>query len=103
MDAKQSLGEPRLLISRDALLHTAAADLARIAVSPNKRARVQIMLDTGMCRTGVCAADLDHLLNTIASHAALRLIALGTHFSEAERMNSRFTAAQLDRFRSATD
>ena len=35
MDAKQSLGEPRLLISRDALLHNAA--LVRKVIAPGTR------------------------------------------------------------------
>jgi alanine racemase len=81
----------------------AAGDVARIAVSLGKRASIQIMLDTGMTRTGVGAADFPHLFNTITAHAALRLVAVGTHFSQAEQPYSACTAIQLDRFRSASD
>jgi alanine racemase len=62
-----------------------------------------VMLDTGMTRSGVSCSELNHLLNTITSHASLKLLAIGTHFSEAERLGSDCTAAQLARFRSATD
>lgn len=81
----------------------AADDVARIAVGCGKRANVQVMIDTGMSRTGVGLEDVEALLITITSHASLRLVAIATHFSEAERLDSGFTAAQLDRFRSATD
>jgi alanine racemase len=81
----------------------AADDIARIAVSVGRRASVQIMLDTGMTRSGVSCDDLPHLLDTIASHASLKLLAIGTHFSEAERIESDCTPQQLNRFRSATD
>jgi alanine racemase len=82
---------------------SAADDVARIALSLDKRAGIQVMLDTGMARSGVSLDRLDRLLHTITSHASLRLVAVGTHFSEAERSDSTFTAAQLDRFRAATD
>ena len=82
---------------------SAADDIARIAVAMGRRCSVQIMVDTGMTRSGVDVRDFDHLLNTITSHAALRLVAIGTHFSEAERMDGGTTLDQLDRFSTATD
>jgi alanine racemase len=82
---------------------SAADDVARIALSLNRRASIQVMLDTGMARSGVSLDHLDRLLHAITSHASLRLSALGTHFSQAEKPDSPFTATQLDRFRCATD
>ena len=80
-----------------------ADDIARIAVSMGRRCSVQIMIDTGMTRSGIDVEDFDHLLNAITSHASLRLVGVGTHFSEAEKMDSDSTAAQLDRFSKATN
>ena len=82
---------------------SAADDIARIAVAMGRRCSVQIMVDTGMTRSGVDGRDFDHLFHTIISHAALRLVGIGTHFSEAERMESATTQDQLDRFSRATD
>lgn len=82
---------------------SAADDIARIAVSMGRRCSVQIMIDTGMTRSGVDTEDFSHLLNTIISHSSLRLVGIGTHFSEAERMDRETTALQLERFSSATD
>jgi alanine racemase len=82
---------------------SAADDVARIAVSVGRRAAVQIMVDTGMTRSGVDVSGFAHLLNTITAHASLRLVGIGTHFSEAEKMESAFTAHQVERFCAATD
>ena len=81
---------------------SAADDIARIAVSMGRRCSVQIMIDTGMTRSGIDLKDFAHLLNAITSHASLRLVSVGTHFSEAEKMDSDSTAVQLDRFSTAT-
>jgi alanine racemase len=82
---------------------SAADDVARVALSLEKRASVQVMLDTGMARSGVSLDRLERLVHAIMGHPSLRLAAVGTHFSEAERIDSAFTATQLDRFRAATD
>jgi alanine racemase len=82
---------------------SAADDVARIALSLGKRAGVQVMIDTGMARGGAAIDQLDRLLHTIGSHPSLRLTALGTHFSEADKADSAFTTMQLERFRAASD
>jgi alanine racemase len=81
---------------------SAAGDVARIAVALGKRCAVQVMVDTGMTRSGVATDELAHLIDAIAGQPSLRLVAIGTHFSEAERRRSSFTDTQLDRFLSAT-
>ena len=81
----------------------AADDIARIALACGKRAAVQIMIDTGMTRSGCGIDDVESLLNTIAGHASLRLVGLGTHFAESENTQSPLTIRQIDRFRGATD
>jgi alanine racemase len=82
---------------------SAADDVARIATSIGKRALIQVMLDTGMTRSGVAPEDLNGLLDTIASHASLRLSGLCTHFACAEDVGNEATAQQLAQFRGATD
>src|SRR5215212_4961051 len=62
----------------------AADDLARVATSIGKRATVQVMLDTGMTRSGVAPDELIDLLDTIASHGSLKLTGLCTHLACAE-------------------
>lgn len=82
---------------------SAAEDLARIAVNVGKRAAVQVMIDTGMTRSGALPHHLDELLHRIASRASLRLAGLCTHFASAENSEDSFTREQLLRFRAATD
>jgi alanine racemase len=81
----------------------AADDIARVAIACEKRAEVQVMVDTGMTRCGVGLEGLNDLLHRIESRPSLRLAALGTHFASAERANDPFNAEQLARFRHATD
>jgi alanine racemase len=77
---------------------SAADDVARIATSIGKRAVVQVMLDTGMTRSGVTAEDLADLIDTIQSHALLKLIGLCTHFACAEDLGGAVTSEQLSSF-----
>lgn len=81
----------------------AAEDLARIAVGVGKRANVQVMVDTGMTRSGVSVAGVDELLARVESRASLKLWGLCTHFASAENPESPFTAEQARRFADATD
>jgi alanine racemase len=81
----------------------AAEDLARVAMTCGKRGAVQVMVDTGMIRSGVPLQHLDELLQRIAARPALRLAGVCTHFANAENCDDPFTREQLLRFRSATD
>jgi alanine racemase len=80
----------------------AADDLARIAMTCGKRAAVQVMVDTGMSRSGVLTHDLADLLDRITSRTSLRLAGVCTHFANAEIGDDPFTQLQLDRFKIAT-
>src|SRR5213595_1225841 len=81
----------------------AAGDLARIALSCEKRLGVQIMIDTGFGREGMAIAGLEELVKSIEGFPSLRLAGLCTHFASAEEPGNLLTADQLRRFRSATD
>lgn len=86
------------------LCSTAAADdLARIAVACEKRASVQVMVDTGMTRAGVDAQYLQELLHKIHSRPSLNLVSICTHFSSAEEPHCNHTLNQLARFRQTID
>jgi alanine racemase len=81
----------------------AAEDVARVAVACGVRASVQVMIDSGMTRSGVCVEHVPELLNKIAARPSLRLEGLCTHFSNAEDPASPVTGEQLRRFRACTD
>ena len=83
--------------------NAAADDLARIAVACEKRASVQVMVDTGMTRAGVDAAHLQELLHKIHSRPSLNLVGICTHFSSAEDPHCNHTLNQLARFRQTID
>ena len=80
----------------------AAADVARIAIACNKRANVQVMLDTGVTREGTPLDTLPGLVTAIESHPSLRAYAVGTHFVSSEEPTSPLTSDQLRRFCSAS-
>jgi len=73
---------------------SAADDVARIATAAGCRASVQVMVDTGMTRSGVAPAGLAHVLDSIRAHAALRLTSVMTHFASAEDLGCESTAEQ---------
>ena len=81
----------------------AADDVSRVALASGRRASVQVMVDTGMTRSGVCADRLSDLLRRIDARPSLRLVGLCTQFSNAEDPASDVTAEQLARFRRCTD
>lgn len=81
----------------------AAGDLARLAIPSGKRALVQVMIDTGIAREGAPIDAIDAIVESIESHASLKLTGLCTHFSNAEEPSTDFTAEQLGRFQSATE
>lgn len=76
----------------------AAGDLARLATACNKRVAVQIMLDTGMSREGVCPVALERIAQSIVRQPSLRLAGLCTHFAGSEEAQSLFTLEQLEQF-----
>ncbi|HZL35044.1 MAG TPA: alanine racemase [Tepidisphaeraceae bacterium] len=81
---------------------SAAEDLSRVASACGRRAAVQLMLDTGMTRSGLPLDHLDDLLTRIAARPALRLAGVCTHFANAETPGDPFTAEQIARFEAAT-
>jgi len=81
----------------------AADDVARIAMHMQKRANVQIMIDTGMTRCGVNATQFDALLERVLHHASLKLTSVGTHLVNSEIPGDLLTTQQLRQFNSVID
>jgi alanine racemase len=81
----------------------AVDDVARIAGSIGKRAHVQVMVDTGMTRSGIQPSDVDEILRRIETRPSLRLVAICSHFASSEIAEHPFTQQQLDWFKDATD
>lgn len=79
----------------------AAADVARVALHLQTRARVQIMLDTGMVRCGCPADQFDALLERTLGHANLKLVGVCTHFVNGEIAGDPTTNRQLRLFDAA--
>lgn len=82
---------------------SAADDVARIAVNCQKRAPVNVMIDTGMTRGGIDQAALPDLLHRIEARSSLKLIALCSHFASCDSIRDACMIDQLRRFRAATD
>jgi alanine racemase len=82
---------------------SAADDVARIAIAAQRRALVNVMLDTGMTRGGCAPEDFDNLLLRIHTRPTLKLVSVGTHFSNSEHPTDDQTKRQLELFHAATD
>lgn len=82
---------------------SAADDIARIAMHLQKRASVQIMVDTGMRRCGVAYDEFAHVLERTLHHPTLRLDGVGTHFANSELSGNPFTLQQLRFFNRLLD
>ncbi len=74
---------------------SAADDIARVAVAAECRANVQIMLDTGMTRSGADADDAESLVRKVLDQPALRLHGLCSHFACSEEPDHPANASQL--------
>lgn len=82
---------------------SAAEDVARVAMSCGKRAKVHVMIDTGLVRCGAPVDGIAALLKKLESLSALQLVGLATHFANADVPGNPFTEDQLERFLAATD
>ncbi len=76
----------------------AANDVARIALAAGVRANVQVMVDTGMHRSGVSIDEFDHLTHVVATRPSLRLTGVCSHFAISESPHDPITQSQLQRF-----
>ena len=79
----------------------AADDVGRIAMHLRQRARVQLMLDTGMVRCGCPDEQFDALLERVIGHASLHLVGVCTHLVNGEHAGDPLTNRQLRAFDAA--
>lgn len=82
---------------------SAADDIARIAVNLQTRAYVQVMVDTGMNRSGVRQEHFADLMKRLSQHVSLRLFGFSTHFACSEDPMGEFTRQQFGLFTQITD
>ncbi len=82
---------------------SAADDIARIAMNLQMRAYVQVMVDTGMSRSGVPQEQFGELVKRLSRHVSLRLFGLCTHFACSEDHAGSFTGEQFELFSYITD
>ena len=82
---------------------SAADDVARIAAMMNKRAAVQVMIDTGMARSGVGVERAIELLHQVNQWPALRLSGVCTHMAAADMPADMIGEEQLGHFDRITE
>lgn len=82
---------------------SAADDVARVALAIGKRASVQVMIDTGLARSGVGVSRATELLEKVSRLPSLRLSGACTHFAMGEVAGDAFTDEQLNKFLAVTD
>jgi alanine racemase len=81
----------------------AVGDVARLAQARDKRASVQVKIDTGMSRSGVDDCDAHGVIEGVLRQPALRLGGLYTHFACADDEDDVATGEQFRRFCEVTD
>ena len=77
---------------------SAADDVARIAERMNRRAAIQVMVDTGMARSGVGVERALELLQQVSQWPALRLMGVCTHMAAADMPGDMIGEEQLAHF-----
>jgi alanine racemase len=82
---------------------SAAQDVARIALTCGRRAQVQVMIDTGMTRSGVAPEGFGELVARIMAMPSLRLQSLCSHFACSEDEDHTATREQFACFTRTTD
>lgn len=79
-------------------------DVVRAARRHGRRARIHVKVDTGLSRNGVTLRDLPELLDRVRSASAdVDVVALWTHFADADVPGSASAAAQQRRFTDALE
>jgi alanine racemase len=76
----------------------AVGDVGRIAIAMDRRARIQVMIDTGMTRMDASPGDLGAILEAVDAQPSVQLTGLCTHFASSEKVDDSFNAEQLRRF-----
>ncbi|MFW6066519.1 MAG: alanine racemase [Planctomycetota bacterium] len=79
------------------------AAVAEAAGQARSAAQVHVMIDTGMNRSGVPAADAPALLGAVRRTSGVELTGLYTHFASADEADKTFAREQLGAFLSAVD
>ncbi len=82
---------------------SAADDVARIAAMLHRQAHVQVMIDTGMARSGISADRALELLNQIEHWPSLRLMGVCTHLAAADMPGDFLAEEQLAHFDRVTN
>ena len=82
---------------------SAVDDIARIAMHLKLRAYVQVMVDTGMSRSGVSQSHFPELMKRLSLQVSLRLFGFCTHFACSEDKAGDFTRQQFELFTQITD
>lgn len=82
---------------------SAADDIARIAGMMNKRANIQVMIDTGMARSGVGIERARELIDQVAQWPSLKLSGVCTHLAAADMPEDYIGEEQIGLFRKVTD
>lgn len=82
---------------------SAADDVARIAARLEQPALIQVMIDTGMARSGVNVDRAVELLQQIARWPALRLAGCCTHLAAADMPGDMIGEEQLAHFRRVSE
>lgn len=78
-----------------------AKRLESIAAAHGRTLKVQIKLETGMHRMGVCpGAELEELVTFLRSAGHLEMVGFYTHFATSRVFNNSYTYKQLELFKS---
>lgn len=76
-----------------------AAAFEALAEEKKKRARVHVVVDTGMGRIGAGESEFDELLKGLQTFDHLSVEGLASHFPVADEEDQEFTIDQIERFR----
>ncbi|MDD3663040.1 MAG: alanine racemase [Candidatus Pacebacteria bacterium] len=97
----QAEGVDELIRTQTHLTVTCSAEadyVSRRAASAGRTARIHVMVDSGMTRSGVLPCAASGLLTHIKADSNLKLTGIYTHLATADEMDKSFAHQQLDTF-----
>ncbi len=83
----------------------AIEDVARIAVACDRRALVNLQIDTGLGQAGCACEEVEEILSRLQARTSLKLVSIGTDLMRCtgDPTAAEFVNEQVRRFRQATD
>jgi len=84
-------------------LITSLAQLIKINKIIQRKAKIHLMIDTGMGRQGIVTKEINKAIKIIKSNTKLQLKGVCSHFSDADNKDKSYTIKQIEKWNPLVD